>query len=586
VSPSLDDAFALHQAGRLAEAEAIYRTVLGENPGQSQAAYLLAIALLQQGRAGEAAERFEAILAERPDHADAAYHLGLARQIEGRLEDAAAAYRWADNLGGGSVGLFLNLGAALHGLKRLAEARHAYERALALEPDHAGALCNLGALWREEGRPDEALAALDRALKGDPDSREARQNRALVRRELGDGDGAIADYRALLAKAPERIEAWINLGVLLKERARWGEARQAFETALARQPGAVEAAANLGALDLIEGRFAEARRAYDRALAIDPGHVGARFNRGFLNLLEGDYPQGFADWEARLDLPDMAPFRLQGPVWDGAPLRGTLLLQAEQGYGDTLNFIRYATLAAKRAGRLVLRVQPALAALFDANFGGFAQIVAQDRPPPAYDAWALMMSLPARFHTTIESIPSDVPYLAADPAKVSVWRQRLGSGGPKVGLVWRGSPGFKGEESRAPGLAPLGPLFDVPGMRFVSLQRGPGRAEIAALGLAERLVDCGDSADPMVGEGFESTAALVQTLDLVITTDTAMAHLAGALAKPVWVLLSTHPDWRWGPKGETTPWYPTARLFRQRERGRWDTVGQAVAQALGQWAGG
>ncbi len=586
MSATIEAAFAHHQAGRLAEAEAIYRALLAQPPSPPQAAYLLAIALLQQGRAGEAAERFEAVLADQPDHADAAYHLGLARQIEGRLEDAAAAYRWADNLGGGSVGLFLNLGAALQGLKRHPEARHAYEQALAREPGHAGALCNLGALLREEGRLAEARIHLDRALAGDPDSLDALQNRALVRRELGEAEGAIADYRALVAKAPRRVEGWINLGVLLKERDRLAEARQAFETAQGVAPDSVEAAANLGALDLIESRFAEARQAYDRALAIDPGHVGARFNRGFLNLLEGDYPQGFADWEARLALPEMAAFRLPGPVWDGTPIAGTLLLQAEQGYGDTLNFVRYAGLAAKRAGRLVLRVQPALAALFEAGFGAIATIVAQDRPPPAYDAWALMMSLPARFASTIDSLPADFPYLVADPDRVAAWRRRLGPGGLAVGLVWRGSPGFKGEPSRAPGLAPLRPVLDVSGPRFVALQRGEGRAEIAALGLSDRLIDLGDPDDPMVGEGFDATAALVQALDLVITTDTAMAHLAGALGKPVWVILSSHPDWRWGARGEATPWYPSARLFRQAERGRWDEVGLAVAQALGRMASG
>jgi tetratricopeptide (TPR) repeat protein len=614
VAVDLAQAFALHQGGNLAEAEALYRQGLEEDAGNLQIRFLLGVLKIQTGRPGEGGDLLAHVAAHAPGHADAAYNLGVARQAENRLAEAVQAYRQAIAAGASHASVKMNLGAALMGLGELGEAAKIWREALFQSPEDAGLLSNLGALERKRGNLEEASRLLEKsvvlapgfpaawnnlgqarrdlgeskkageafakALDLDPAFVEARLNLALALKDQGRFAESLDAVHAAEALAPDSAEAANNRGVLLVELGREDEARAAFERALLLRPAYAEAASNLGNLLLGSSGPAAAIAAYERALALEPAHASARFNRGFCRLLMGDYKAGWPDWEARLELAAMRQMvgSFTQPLWQGGPLAGkTLLLQAEQGFGDTIHMARYARLARAKAGRVLLRCQPALVKLFARCLDGI-EVISQDAPMPDHDVWAPVMSLPGRFGTTLDRLPAGIPYLTPDPERQRAWAERMKGPGLKAGLVWRGNPGFSGERHRAPGLRSLMPLFDAPGVRFFALQRGQAREEIAQLGLEGRMADLGQDLD------FETTAAQIAGLDLLISTDTAAAHLAGALGQRCWVLLSSAPDWRWHLGRQDSPWYPSLTLFRQEKRGDWTGVAAQAAAALARLA--
>jgi Flp pilus assembly protein TadD len=582
MTEELASAFQKHQAGQLIEAETIYRRLAEHSPDRADVRYLLGVLLVQTGRAGEAEAHLTRVLALQPGHADAAYNLGVARQAVGNFRGAASAYRLALKLGAAYPDVRLNLGAALQEMGQFAEGELAYMEALAQKPGDPGILGNLAHLLKTTGRHDEALAAFDVAITGAPRRIDLYQGKAAALKELGRLDEALATLDAALKVDAASPETHNNRGVLLNDLGRAAEARLAFESALALKPTYAEAAGNLGNVLLGEGELKDALEAYDLALNFKPDLASARFNRGFARLLCGDYQGGWPDWEARFHLPDMQGFHLDGPVWDGSyHLKGPLLIQAEQGFGDTIHFLRYVPFLAAAGLSVIVRCQEALVPLARRSFEGLAQVVSQAEPAPPYAAWVAVASLGHRMGTERDTIPSLFPYLLPASKLQMAWAERLGNEKPKIGLVWRGNPGFKGEARRAPGLAPLkGLILDLPEMRWLSLQRDPSRQELYALGLENRVGDLGDVADPMVGNGFDSTAALLKTLDLVVTSDTAVAHLAGALGIEGFVMLSNAPDWRWGRFDATTPWYPSLRLFRQPKNGDWREVADKLKVAI------
>jgi Flp pilus assembly protein TadD len=582
MTDELATAFQKHQTGQLNEAEAIYRSLAQLSPERADVRFLLGVLMMQTGRAYEAEPQLTKALSLSPGHADAAYNLGVARQALGNFRGAVSAYRLALKLGAAYPDVRLNLGAALQEMGQFAEGELAYMEALAQKPGDPGILGNLAQLLRATGRLDEALAAIDVALSGASGRLDLRLAKASTLKDLGRLDEALEALDDALKLDPTSAEVHNNRGVLLNDLGRGAEARQAFETALALKPAYAEAAGNLGNVLLGEGGLPEALAAYDKALDLKPELATARFNRGFARLLCGDYEGGWPDWEARFQLPDMQGFHLDGPVWDGQPtLKGPLLVQAEQGFGDTIHFLRYVPYLAAGGLSVIVRCQETLVSLVQRSFEGLAQVVSQTDPLPPYAAWVAVASLGHRLGTKRDNIPALSPYLLPSSQMVVAWAERLGKEGPKVGLVWRGNPGFKGEARRAPGLGPLKDLIErTAHLRWLSLQRDPFRQELFDLDLAGLVSDLGDGADPMVGSNFDSTAALIQNLDLLITSDTAVAHLAGALGVECWVMLSQAPDWRWGRSDASTPWYPSLRLFRQAAPGDWDSVAQSLRVAI------
>ena len=394
-------------------------------------------------------------------------------------------------------------------------------------------------------------------------------------------------YLRLLEIDPGHAKARNNLGVLHQRAGDFAGAGRCFEEAASIDPRLAEPHVNLGNLLDIQGDPDAAASCYRRALEIDPGYVHAHCCLAQALLATGCYEQGWQEfeWRWRIGDPALALPPLSRPMWDGSQeIAGKrMLIYAEQGYGDAIQFIRYAPLVADRGARVIAVCDPALSRLFR-GVAGVESVAEPGTPLPEFDYHAPLMSLPRAFGTTVETIPATVPYIAPDRAAIEAWRSRLGAhpGRLRIGLAWAGRPTFVAASMKACPLDRLAPLLDVPDCEFVSLQKGEAAAELRQPGpWSGKVTD-------LTAElrDFSDTAALIGALDLVISIDTAAAHLAGALGKPVWLLLAAHPDWRWLPRGGAARWYPTARLFRQRVDGDWTSVVSAAVRALREGAGG
>jgi len=420
---------------------------------------------------------------------------------------------------------------------RHAEAEASYRRSLALDPRQPKAHNNLGCVLQMQGRLNEAVASFRAALALDPELAQANQNLAAITRDPAASRKALDGYRRLIEANPRDAELRNNFGNVCREL----------------------------------GLHREAIAALAEAIRLAPDYAQAHFSRAFELLLLGEYAEGFEEFEWRWKVRGLGtpPRAFAQPQWDGGAIGGTLLLYAEQGFGDTLSMIRYASLAAARAGRVVVECQPELHGLVR-QVRGVAEVLAPGASLPRFDAQLPLMSLPHVFRTTLQTVPWSGAYLRADPQRLQI----AANAGPRVGLAWAGQPSQGDDRKRSLSLAALAPLAQA-GVAFYSLQKGDAALQAHAPPPEMHLTELGSRfAD------FSDTAAAISQLDLVITVDTSVAHLAGALGVPTWVLLSAIPDWRYGAEGERTPWYPTMRLFRQRADGDWEDVVSRAAQAL------
>jgi|SRR5579862_172131 len=427
-----------------------------------------------------------------------------------------------------------------------------YLEALALAPKHAQAKVhsNLGNAYRSLGRAEEAVAAYREAIAADAGFAEAHLNLGIALHQAGDATEAAAHYRIALQRRPELAAAALNLGLLLEGD---GDAQ-----------GAVEY--------------------YRRAIAAKPDFAEAHFNYALQLLLAGDFSAGWEEYEWRLRLPALKQYlpyadRMR---WDGADLGGKIILiYTEQGFGDALQFARYVPLVAERQGKVIVSCQPQLKTLFQQAMRD-TLVVDGDEPPPASDFCCSLLSLPRIFGATLATIPAQVPYLHADAGKAARWQARLAADGSalKIGVVWATEAKSRAAPLKSLSLGMLAPLMAVPGVTFYSLQKGPAAAEARSAPEGMRLADVEGEL-----EDFSDTAALISQLDLVVTIDTAVAHLAGAMGKPVWTLTHWPPDWRWLLGRDDSPWYPTMRLFRRAQTDAWNDVILRVGQALQHLAG-
>jgi len=471
------------------------------------------------------------------------------------------------------------LGLIAHQFGKSDLAAQLIARALEIRPDNPEALVNLGNALQELKRCDEALASYDRALEIKPDYAMAWSNRATALQGLKRHDEALASYDKALAIQPGYAEALRNRGVALHELRRYDEALASYDRALAVRPDYAEALSNRGLTLQALKRHDEALASYGKALAIDPMLAEAHANEGLLRLLLGDFEQGWKkyQWRWKGAFFSSSPGRsFAQPLWLGKDdVKGkTLLVHAEQGLGDTIQFARYAPKLAEKGATVILEVQPALKALI-ANTAGACQVLSQGEPLPRFDFHCPFLSLPLAFDTRPDSIPAQIPYLAAPGAAIEKWRAKLGQGGaPKVGIVWSGRSTHANDANRSVGLSRLMAL-EGSGVQLVSLQNEVRGQDESVLAANSQVLHFGREL-----RDFSETAALVSALDLVISVDTSVAHLAGALGKPVWILLPFAPDWRWLLDREDSPWYPTARLFRQPRIGDWDSVIAGVRQEL------
>ncbi|MGJ5080530.1 tetratricopeptide repeat protein [Bradyrhizobium sp. HKCCYLS3013] len=570
---------ALLELSRFAEAEAAYRHALTLDPALAHARWNLALALTRQGRLAEAEAVYRALLERDPAYPEA--WRALAHVLADQANHAAAvpAYQHALAVHPADAGLHLSLGDVLYKQRAFAEAALHYRRACDLAPGDVNAARLLGHALHEADRPAEAVEAYRRAAVLDPTDVVVLSNLAACLCGTGQLDAAMAACEHALALLPDHAPAHTNLGIIHEMRGETIEAVAAHRRAVASDPGYAKGHANLAVALRNAGDIDAALAASHRAIALAPDNALARYNHAHFLLMCGDLVNGFAEHRWGRDCPDLSAGmpRFDAPEWQGAPLDGrTLLLFAEYGIGDALQFVRYVDRAKAMGGNIVLQVQPAIAPLLRSLDG--VTVVGRGEKLPPFDLQLPLMDLPRIFGTTLETIPAEVPYLAADPIKMAAWRNVLGRAPSlKVGVVWAGNPRHKGDRQRSLTAQAVLPRLVMPGVQLYSLQKEPRPGD--ALGLAELGTDVIDLG-PLLSD-FAETAAAVAALDLVISVDTSVAHLAGALGRPVWVLLPYALDWRWLRARADSPWYPTMRLFRQDKPMAWDGV---LARTAGELA--
>ncbi len=455
-----------------------------------------------------------------------------------------------------------------------------FRRALATAPDEPMLHNSLHLALLGEGRTAEAVASCRRAIELAPHAPEMHNNLALARKQAGDLEEARAGFERAIELRPEYADAHYNLANVLVQLRRLPEAERSFRRAMELDPEDWQSHNNLGNILQLQGRFDEAGVCFDAAVQRNPQAAEAHRNRALLRLLLGDFAGGWPEYEWRWRMPQHSPPNRAQPRWQGEPLAGdTVLVCAEQGLGDTIQFIRYAPLVQKLGARVVVECPASLHALLT-GVAGVDRLVAPGDAAEPIDYCVPLLSLPGLLHTALETIPADVPYIVADPAHMERWRHELARlAGFKIGIAWQGNPKFTGDYYRSIPLAEFAPLADCAGVTLVSLQQGFGREQLAALGDRVPVVDLADRLD-QDGAAFVDTAAAMMHLDLVVTSDTAIAHLAGALGVPVWVALQFAPNWRWLVGRGDSPWYPSMRLFRQSRFGQWGDVFADMAARL------
>jgi tetratricopeptide (TPR) repeat protein len=564
--PHYDLGNALARMGRHEEAVRAFRAALRLRPSFHQAAGNLANVLREAGKLDQAVAAYRRLLRAHPDLPEVQNNLGSALQLQGDVAGAEAAFRAAIALRADFVAAVANLAALLVREARWADALPVVLAARALVPDNAAYAELHGDTLRGLLQFEAARTAYREAIALQPGRYTARFGLAEAWRLERNGETAERELRALLEELPVAWVAHHDLANVLRDLGRFGEAEASYRRALALQENPL-ALKNLGAVLRDQQRIDEALEVLQRAAAAMPTDDDVRYNISIAHLSAGRLREGFALYDSRFGKYKVP--KLPGRAWTGQPVRGRrVLVAAEQGLGDTIQFVRYVPELAARGARVVLRVPPALTRLLT-GFPGVEQLIARDDPAPPYDLYCHLMSLPALLGVD-DPQPIAVPYLTADERATEAWRARLAAlPGRPVGLVWAGNPGFTADHMRSLPPASLGALRGVAGVSFVSLQKGD--AGVPDLPIADWTAELGDMAD---------TAALVAALDLVIGVDTGVVHLTGALGRPVWMLNRFDTCWRWLLERNDSIWYPSLRLFRQTVPRDWSTPLREVAAAL------
>jgi tetratricopeptide (TPR) repeat protein len=578
LAQAIERGFAAYQRGDLPGAERLFRAALKAKTDHFDALHVLGIIAARTGRAQEAVDLLRRAIASNPGDAAAHSHLGNVLRALDRPAEALQSFARALALKPDYAEAFYNRGNALGDLKRHAEALESYERALALLPNVAEIHNNRGVALNTLDRRVEALQSYERALALRPDYAEAHNNRGIALFELNHLAQALESHERALRLKPDYAEGHYNRGVALSALHRPAEAVQSYDRALALDPAYTEAYNDRGIALFDLGRQALALESYERALALKPDYAPAHWNLAMCRLVLGDFARGWQEYEWRRRVGPQADRQhdFAQPLWLGEQtLEGkTILLQGEQGLGDTLQFCRYAKDVAALGAKVLLEVQAPLVPLL-AKLDGVTEVLQGGSRLPSFDYHCPLMSLPLAFRTDLDNIPSRIPYIRSDAARVADWQQRLGiRTRPRVGLAWSGSTAHRNDRNRSIALAEMLSVVGDWG-EWVSLQKDVNGSDAALL--ASRPDIRHVAADL---QDFADSAALVELIDIVVTVDTSVAHLAGAMGKPVWILLPANPDWRWLLDREDSPWYPTARLFRQPALGDWASPLRRVREEL------
>jgi tetratricopeptide (TPR) repeat protein len=565
------------RAGRHLDAQVRCRQALESTPDHPELLHLMALVCFNAGEFDHAVEWASRAIRSKPKPAYLST-LGIALLNLQRHDEALKVFDTAVQLAPADAGLWSNLGEAMIVAGRAPEALLCLQRTLKLDPQHHGAAFKCGVILHQQGRLDEALATFNLCDRLRPEQAPTLHMRALVLHSLQRFAEAIADDRRAHALDPGNAYVCNNLGYNWIKLGRPDQALPWIERALAIRPDFIEALNNKAFALTEMHRFDEARATYRQSRAINPDHAETEWSLALLDMLLGHFESGWPGREARFRLPELPVSypKFDKPQWFGnEALDGkTILLFADEGLGDSIQFARYVPMVAARGARVILAVEEAVRPLLS-GISGAAQCQAKSNPLPAFDLYCPLSSLPLAFRTRLDSIPAGIPYLPAPPdARVRAWADRLGPHDRlRVGLVWSGNPRHVNDRKRSIPLLTLIGILDVDAT-FVSLQKEPrpeDRTVLAASGILDPTADLTD---------FVETAALIRNLDLVISVDTSVAHLAGALACPTWILLPYTPDYRWLTDRNDSPWYPSMRLFRQTATREYHSVMDRVREAL------
>lgn len=606
-----DRALSRQKAGDLQGAERLYRAILLDDPRHADALHFLGVIAYQVGRHHDAVQFIARAIAIRPSKASYHCNLGLAYQAlseleqseqcfqraihlrpdnavahnnlgvilleQGRAEDATQCFEQAKRFGSNDPEAYNNLGKSLRAQGKLDQAIANLETALRLKPDFPDAHISLGMVLRDQGKFEEAIKHFQRAAELRPDFAEALNYLGASHSKLQRQAEAEKYLRQAIGLDPKSASALSNLGVTLLEQEQFEEAETCLREALRLKPDFAGARSNLGAVFMQLGEPERALSVLEDALRMQPDLVDAHWNRALAWLTLGRFPEGWLEYEWRWLRPEARKQRkIPRPLWDGSPLEGrTIMLHAEQGLGDTLQFARYVDTVRGLGGNVILACQKPLVPLLKQSLD-VDQVIPLGPAQLRFDVHAPLMSLPCLLGTTLKSIPQRIPYIRPDEALVEEWRERLADfDGFRIGIAWQGNPTYRGDRRRSIPLRHFRPLARLPDVRLISLQKGLGAEQIEQVA-AEFKVETLENFDEERG-AFMDSAAVLPNLDLVVTSDTAIAHLAGALGVPVWMAISTNCDWRWLRNQDTSPWYPTMRLFRQQRTNDWDNVFEQIA---------
>ena len=573
----LKKGIAHQQAGRRKQAERCYRRSLQADPRCPQALHLLGLLAQQEGQYGESIRLITEALALHPDDPDALNSLAHSHLGQGAKESAAVCLRRVAELLPQSADAQHRVGKAEENLGNWDAAMGAYHRALIRQPQSPDIYGSLARLQHKKGLYQEAVASCRHALALDPNRYEIYTQLGTALTDLGQNGPAVEALRHALAIKPDSAEAVFGLGYFFERKRDLASAAEAYQTTLRLDSSFESAHLHLGIISILQGDLAKATACFERVREMAPDSPEARSFLGLIHLTQGNFEAGWEEYEDRRRTAQFLRERrvFRQPTWKGEPLNGTrILLYAEQGLGDTLHFVRYVPFVAARGGQVILEVPPRLRRLLAATPGAH-QVIAAGDTLPEFDCQCPLLSLPWAFATDFPSIPAEIPYIHTEPALMEMWKQRMPAKALRVGLAWGGSPLHPYDARRSIALKQLAPLARVEGAAFYSLQMGTPADQINRWGNATPLFDLKEEQ-----RDFADTAAIVANLDLVISIDTSVAHLAGAMGKPVWLLLSSPPDWRWMLDRHDSPWYPTVRLFRQTSAGNWREVVVCIEQRL------
>ena len=565
----LEEAIRLEAAGNRGDAFERFGQVLAADSRNATALLHLGGILAAEGHHGHAIACLGRALAERPNSPDILVKLGESYLKVQRAEDAAAHFQRALELAPDNIDALRGLGFVAEVQHRLDDAVVFRQRHLALRPDSAEALQDLGRVMGRRGDSKQAAELLRRGFEIEPDRANMAYELGVAEAELGRHDAAAERFRHAASLAPNDARAHSNLGRAAIKLGRWDEALEPFLHAVALAPGNVNYHNNVGAAMMHLGRRDEAMARFDEVIRLDPENADAHANRAQALLLAGDFERGWQEYEWRWKLAPFSKARFGRPRWDGSDLKGrSILVVCEQGLGDTIQFLRYIPRLKKQGATVVVACQAELMSLLARN-PAIDHIMDVRQSPPNTHVYAPLLSLPAIFRTNQGDIPADVPYLFTNGPRVVYWKQKLVSmEGLKIGIAWKGNKDHPGDLERSVSPDWFAPLASIPRVNLLSLQKDEPPPDFPITDLAGQL------------DTFDETAAIMKNLDLVICVDTAVAHLAGALGIPTWLVLPFAPDWRWMLDREDSPWYPSMWLVRQPSRGDWQTVFERIGQGV------